>query len=100
MAHRMVQTSCETCGKPRLVRWKLVEKHKHCNDCGHAIAARTSVKRAGSTSRYKGVSYRNPQWGRPWFSQITVNKQLIILGYFPTEDDAAEAYKRAVERLT
>lgn len=48
----------------------------------------------GSTSKYKGVSYKK-SIGK-WHSQIQHNKQSIHLGYYNNEIDAAEAYDNAM----
>lgn len=40
-----------------------------------------------TSSKYVGVSHRNPRW----ISYIHINKKMIYLGLFDTEDDAKDA---------
>jgi hypothetical protein len=47
------------------------------------------------TSRYKGV-YRHTKT-RKWVAQIKVDRKLIYLGIFASEEDAARAYDKATE---
>lgn len=56
--------------------------------------------RAGTSSRFKGVSWSDPsRWGRPgrpkWNAYIRVNYRRKNLGYFDAEEDAARAYDEA-----
>lgn len=52
-----------------------------------------SVKRPGTSSRYKGVTRHQ---GR-WMAQIKVNGKHIYLGMFGDEEDAARAYDKAAK---
>ena len=52
--------------------------------------------RIGGTSRFKGVGWFKPS--RKWRALIKVKKQLIYLGLFTTEEDAAMAYNNAALR--
>lgn len=62
--------------------------------CTRTENARNNRKRKSkSTSKYKGVS-----WNRQlnaWTAYIMLNKDLIALGKFSNEDDAARAYNKA-----
>jgi hypothetical protein len=66
--------------------------------CTRQDNVHNAAKRAGSSSRYKGVSFcRRP--GK-WHAQIKFKGHSIHLGYFGDEAEAARAYDRAaVERF-
>lgn len=49
------------------------------------------------SSQYKGVSFYKRD--KSWVTQITINKRLIYLGYFPNERWAAMAYDIAAKDL-
>lgn len=50
-----------------------------------------------STSKYKGVHWSTRD--KVWRAQRTLNKKTIYLGSFQTEEDAAEAYRRATVKI-
>jgi hypothetical protein len=50
-----------------------------------------------STSQYKGVSYKKDTVNK-WRARIGVDGTEVILGYFSTEEEAAEAYNVAALR--
>jgi hypothetical protein len=52
-------------------------------------------KRAGSTSRYRGVYWHKA--GGKWMSRITVSGKENYIGSFSCEIEAAKAYDRAAE---
>jgi hypothetical protein len=54
-------------------------------------------KKEGTTSRYKGVSWRKVE--RKWRAYIKCDKQNRHLGYFHSEIEAALAYDRAAREL-
>lgn len=58
---------------------------------------RNQMKRAGTTSRYRGVSRRHVHGG--WQAQIRVNRQVTRLGVYTSEEEAALAYNRAARAL-
>lgn len=49
---------------------------------------------AKKVSRYKGVSWNEQHWR----ARIQVNHEVITLGYFPTQREAAFAYNEAAKR--
>jgi hypothetical protein len=48
-----------------------------------------------SSSRYKGVTFTKSTLKKPWRATITNNKKHTGLGYFATEEEAAQAYNDA-----
>lgn len=50
-------------------------------------------KRSGTSSKYKGVCWNNRD--RKWQAKIKVGEIRLHLGYFSTEQDAAQAYNFA-----
>jgi len=52
--------------------------------------------RRNASSRYKGVSKYNRDG--TWQAEISVNKDRILIGRFPTEDEAAQAYNEAAKK--
>jgi hypothetical protein len=56
-----------------------------------------SKSRAGSSSRFKGVSWHSAR--RQWRAYIGTDGSCVHLGMFLSESDAARAYDRAALRL-
>ena len=55
-----------------------------------------NLRRFEGVSKYKGVVYdTNPKQKNKWRARITVNKNRIHLGRFPSEREAAFAYNEA-----
>ena len=53
--------------------------------------------RASFTSNYKGVSYYKNT--KKWLCQSTINGEQIHLGYYNNEEDASNAYQKALDEL-
>jgi hypothetical protein len=64
--------------------------------CSNSQNQANSIKRVGTTSRFKGVSLRLPE--RKWRARIKVNGKLIALGVFISERKAARAYNKAAKQ--
>ena len=62
-----------------------------CSQSGNRQNCGALMRRAGKTSRFKGVSL---QYGH-WISEITANGVRIKIGTFSTEEEAAVAYDAA-----
>lgn len=54
-------------------------------------------KRAGSSSRYRGVSFR--QQTQRWIAQVYWRGRRYFLGSYDREEDAAAAYNRHAARI-
>jgi len=54
-------------------------------------------KRAGTSSKYKGVSWSNQR--KVWTASIAKNKRSIYLGSYANEEDAAKSYDAAALNL-
>jgi hypothetical protein len=48
--------------------------------------------------KYKGVRFREACTNHPWKAVITVERKIIELGYFKTEEQAAKVYDRAAKK--
>jgi hypothetical protein len=59
-------------------------------------ARNTEKRRINATSRYKGVSFDKLK--KKWYAKITVSGKQMALGYYVSEEEAAEAYKIAAVR--
>jgi len=68
------------------------ENLRNCTKSQNAV---NTVVRPQSFSPYKGVSRKANTKTNPWLAVITVETHQIHLGYFGTEEEAAEAYNLA-----
>jgi AP2 domain/HNH endonuclease len=57
---------------------------------------RYSRKRSDSKNKYKGVYYHKRD--KLWAARITINSKTTVLGYFKTEEAAAQEYDRAARQ--
>jgi hypothetical protein len=72
----------------------LDNRRENIRPCTHLQNMRNQRKALGAwSSQYKGVSFNKP-WGK-WTAQIRVNYELVHLGGYLTEADAALAYNAA-----
>ena len=65
--------------------------------CTGAENMRNRRKPVGSSSRFKGVGYSERR--RKWFARISFENELIGLGWFTDEEEAARAYDRKAVEL-
>ncbi len=65
--------------------------------CTQADNCRNRVQREGMTSRYKGVHWNKA--ANKWKAKIVVNYKNIHLGYFDSEDLAAQTHKAAAKKF-
>lgn len=60
---------------------------------------RNSKTPTHNTSGFKGVSEDKRNLKNKWQSYITINNKKHHIGYFPTKEDAAEAYNRTAREI-
>jgi hypothetical protein len=65
--------------------------------CTHAQNLRNRQKPRGrkTSSRFKGVTFAPHNKSKPWMAQLKVDYKRLYLGYYATEEEAAEAYNKA-----
>lgn len=56
---------------------------------------RNQRRRSPGASGFRGVKRHKGCPRKPWHASITVNGRVVSAGYFPTAEDAADAYDRA-----
>ena len=57
-------------------------------------------KSIDSKNKFKGVSYLKDKYrNKPWMAQITAYHKRTLIGLFPTEQQAAEAYNKYAKEL-
>jgi hypothetical protein len=76
-------------------RWDNLEWTTRLGNIQHAQLNKLHKK---STSIYIGVYYVSTpkQWRNPWRAGIRVNGRTVLIGYFPSELEAAQAYNAYV----
>lgn len=80
-----------------------IDNNKHNNKLSnlHIVSNRYNVSKGvdktKTTSKYTGVCFRKDV--RKWQAHININKKKKHLGYFNTEEEAYEAYKKELETL-
>ncbi len=57
-----------------------------------------SKRKSNNKSGVKGVCFCD-MYRKPWRARITVQKQVVLLGYYATLAEAAEAYREGALRL-
>ena len=78
----------------RLFGYKIVDNRRsNLRNVSRSQNNANQRKRAGCTSRYKGVCWFKRD--EKWRAQIRVNRRGIHLGLFVNETEAAEAYNEA-----
>jgi hypothetical protein len=74
-------------------RNKLNNNENNLRWCSFKENSRNSTKRINTTSKYKGVCFRNRE---VWIAQIKTNKKQIHLGSYKTEDEAGRSYNNYI----
>ncbi len=73
------------------LRWATVSQNQ--------MNARKPLRRNGTTSRYRGVSFRaDKNYSKPWGVRIYVKGRRINVGYYADEEAAAKAYDKAAKK--
>lgn len=65
--------------------------------CSHAENMRNQKINSKNTSGFKGVSFRNDSG--LWRARISLNGKRIVIGYFKTAEEAAQAYNIKAKEL-
>lgn len=96
MFHRLVMGIYE---KNTLVDHKdhngLNNQKENLRCCSNKENIRNQGIREKGSSKFKGVYYHKRLHKKPWEASIRVDKKLIHLGKFETEEEAALAYNKA-----
>jgi len=63
--------------------------------------ARRGKYKADATSKHKGVSFisRHRDRHRPWLAQTAVNRRMVYIGQYATEDEARDAYNAFMSKV-
>ncbi|EIA5146030.1 HNH endonuclease [Salmonella enterica] len=65
--------------------------------CNNAQNQYNIAKRRHNTSGFKGVVFHPNCPRKPWQAKIVIRGRVKSLGYFPTKEQAAEAYAKGAE---
>jgi len=88
--HREIMNAPDGMEVDHINRNGLDNRRENLRLCTKAQNQQNSKKRRGKSSIFKGVSWDKKR--RKWRVEITVNKKRIMIGRFPSEMKAAEAY--------
>lgn len=80
-------------------RNKLNNRRKNLRAATNGQNQMNRAKLAAAASRFKGVTFKPRNIGKPWLARISHDRRRVHLGYFATEREAAVAYNRAAAKL-
>ena len=70
---------------------------ENLRECTNAQNQYNAPRKSHNKSGYKGVAHCKG-YRRPWRARIVVDKQVVLLGYFGTPQEAAKAYAEGAAR--
>jgi hypothetical protein len=81
-------------------RDKLDNKRENLRRASRGENTHNKNKSKNTTSKYRGVCYR-PKINKknPWIAYVSKNKKVNYLGYFNSENEAAEIYNKKAKEL-
>lgn len=75
---------------------RLDNRRENLRICTYQQNSFNSKKHYGSTSKYKGVSYKKDH--KRWMACIYLNRKFKHIGYYNTEDEAAMAWNKVAKQ--